>query len=471
MPLLPGRKWVRRLAIAAVILVVGVVVVRTVLVGGLQSRLAGTIARIEADDPDWRLDKLIAARNAALPPDDRNSFPLAAGVKAKLPATFDDRTTPLYEAMSRQPNALLRPEDLTALNKLLAECGPALADARKLATMPDGGQPLVIPPNPMMINLTGSQDVRRAAGLLHLDAVAAANANKPADAVRSARALLNAGRAIGDEPTLISQLVRVACVAVAGRTVAEVLGLCEPTDTDGLAELHAELLREADFRRLTVGFRGERALSFQTFDWMMSNGPGAPAPTGIPILDPIARWGMRTYLPADQLRCLELMTEFVAASKKPFEEQRAALAAVPRPGPNEWRYNLTRMMVPAVEKVAEAGLRSRGELLAVATGVAAERYRRKHGAWPASLEALVPEFLPAVPLDPFTGRPLGFKPLPDGLVIYTVGPDGKDGGGQVLDTPDGPRATDYGIRLWTKDQRRQPPAPAPASPAPGGIAP
>ncbi len=45
----------------------------------------------------------------------------------------------------------------------------------------------------------------------------------------------------------------------------------------------------------------------------------------------------------------------------------------------------------------------------VRAGIAVERFRRAHGALPASLEELVPEFLDAVPADFRTGRPFDYK--------------------------------------------------------------
>ena len=45
----------------------------------------------------------------------------------------------------------------------------------------------------------------------------------------------------------------------------------------------------------------------------------------------------------------------------------------------------------------------------VRAGIAVERFRRAHGALPASLEELVPEFLHAVPADFRTGRPFDYK--------------------------------------------------------------
>ena len=72
-----------------------------------------------------------------------------------------------------------------------------------------------------------------------------------------------------------------------------------------------------------------------------------------------------------------------------------------------------------------------GEELAVfrcmRTAIAIERYRRDHGEEvPPALAALVPNYLPAVPVDPFTGRRLLFVREPHGYSIYSVGHDGKD---------------------------------------------
>ncbi|MBI2301162.1 MAG: hypothetical protein HYU66_19820 [Armatimonadetes bacterium] len=55
------------------------------------------------------------------------------------------------------------------------------------------------------------------------------------------------------------------------------------------------------------------------------------------------------------------------------------------------------------------------------------------GAWPETLDALVPEYLWTVPLDPFTpGAALAYRREGDGHVLYSVGPDGRDDGGQAI---------------------------------------
>ena len=62
-------------------------------------------------------------------------------------------------------------------------------------------------------------------------------------------------------------------------------------------------------------------------------------------------------------------------------------------------------------------------------GLAIERARlAQNDVLPSSLDALVPQYLSAIPQDPFDG-PLRFKKLPGGYVIYSVGADAVDDGG------------------------------------------
>jgi len=52
---------------------------------------------------------------------------------------------------------------------------------------------------------------------------------------------------------------------------------------------------------------------------------------------------------------------------------------------------------------------------------AVERYRLVHGAWPAALSDLVPEFLSAVPPDPYDGTEVKYAMRPDGVMVYAAG--------------------------------------------------
>src|SRR5204863_6765029 len=92
--------------------------------------------------------------------------------------------------------------------------------------------------------------------------------------------------------------------------------------------------------------------------------------------------------------------------------------------------------------------------------VAAERYRRAKKAWPETIDALVQAgYLKQVPRDPFDGAPLRLKRQPDSLIVYSVGPDGKDDGGKIDRQHPTEPGTDLGFQLWDVAKRRQPPLP------------
>jgi hypothetical protein len=79
-------------------------------------------------------------------------------------------------------------------------------------------------------------------------------------------------------------------------------------------------------------------------------------------------------------------------------------------------------------RVAEAEARRR----LVIAAVALERYRVRHGAYPETLEKLVPEFLKEAPSDFMDGKPLRYHLMADGRFwLYSVGLDCIDDGGKM----------------------------------------
>jgi hypothetical protein len=64
--------------------------------------------------------------------------------------------------------------------------------------------------------------------------------------------------------------------------------------------------------------------------------------------------------------------------------------------------------------------------------LAIERFRRAHsGEAPAILSALVPDYLAAVPLDPFSGQPLGYRRSAEDYVVYSIAQNHADDGGAI----------------------------------------
>ncbi len=118
------------------------------------------------------------------------------------------------------------------------------------------------------------------------------------------------------------------------------------------------------------------------------------------------------------------------------------------------------MLVPATAKVGGVHRRGQALMRCAMVGVAVERYRIKHGRWPAALADLCKDgLLPALPNDPCDGQSLRYKALADGVLTYSVGMDSTDNGGVLDRANPWARGVDLGFQLWDVTVRRQAPLP------------
>ena len=86
---------------------------------------------------------------------------------------------------------------------------------------------------------------------------------------------------------------------------------------------------------------------------------------------------------------------------------------------------------------------------ATLVAIALTVYHRRHGQWPERLEQLCPNLLPEVPPDRFDGKPLRYRIMDGYPLLYSVGRNRIDEGGQrPSDNQDGPEARDGDWQLW-----------------------
>jgi hypothetical protein len=59
--------------------------------------------------------------------------------------------------------------------------------------------------------------------------------------------------------------------------------------------------------------------------------------------------------------------------------------------------------------------------------------RKAEGHPPLNLQAIVPKYIPEIPLDPFDGKAMRYRIRPDGKwMVYSVGPNQLDENGEQL---------------------------------------
>ena len=99
---------------------------------------------------------------------------------------------------------------------------------------------------------------------------------------------------------------------------------------------------------------------------------------------------------------------------------------------DNWRFGMSARSLAVLSKVTWRSARAETERSLVLCAIALKRYSLRYGKPAPDLNALVPEFLAAVPLDYMDGKPMKYRLKPDGTwVLYSVGYDGVDNGGDA----------------------------------------
>jgi hypothetical protein len=106
---------------------------------------------------------------------------------------------------------------------------------------------------------------------------------------------------------------------------------------------------------------------------------------------------------------------------------------------------LMGLLMPAVRKVQMAQDRAVQVQNNLQVAFAMAAYHADNGRYPANLDDLAPKYLPAVPGDIFSGKPLIYKPEAKGYLFYSVGQNGKDEGGHWYD--DDPPGDDPRVKM------------------------
>ena len=105
---------------------------------------------------------------------------------------------------------------------------------------------------------------------------------------------------------------------------------------------------------------------------------------------------------------------------------------------NHWRtwldgnamgVRLYGILTPAMADVLEQKCKEASAVAATRVLIALKAFKVQKGRLPETLDELVPEYLDAVPLDDFDGKPLRYNA--EKKVIYSVGKDLRDDGGMT----------------------------------------
>ena len=111
------------------------------------------------------------------------------------------------------------------------------------------------------------------------------------------------------------------------------------------------------------------------------------------------------------------------------------------------------LLLPAIPNLIEKTGRAQTGADLAAIACALERYRLAHGQLPATLDALVPQFIGKLPHDVVIGGPLHYRLTGDSqFILYSVGWNEADDGGTIAIGPDHKPDTKKGDWVWSSSK-------------------
>lgn len=304
-------------------------------------------------------------------------------------------------------------------------------------------------------------------------------------------------RVLDEDHILISELVRIAISAIARTTTWEALQAEGWTDAD-LAQL-SQVWQSITFApNMIHDLEGELIFILSEYDSMRISNSNvvnsvygmqkfAPpdesdrpwweravrlAPGGEKCADFVkeqiyCRLWRFAWLDQDELQYLRFMEALLdvahrAESEKSLAAIEPAMGRLLEPGIHTSFYNNLRYpqvsFFGALANSVKRPMRAETERSLILTAIALKRYSLRFGKAPDNLQTLVPEFLSSVPIDYMDGQPIKYRLNPDGTsVLYSVGEDYKDGGGD-LNLQSGKTGT---FNIWNRNDLVWPQAASP----------
>jgi hypothetical protein len=285
------------------------------------------------------------------------------------------------------------------------------------------------------------------------DAIAALHASQLDRAREDIHALAQLAQFHRDDLTLVSQMMRVATAGLGLATTWEAL------QADGWSEQNlASMQKDWEAVDLATVFEkaivGERAFGGAYFNYLRDLNPRqrvAAMRFGNPsgrrsaedffnelVVMPLWRANSESdeafylrhlQISLDAFRQLQKGTPWPEVSQQIKTNLDGFEVIISNPI-TRYRHLVSGIVLPNYIRAGSTCIRNETQRQLTITAIALARCHLRDGKFPAELDALVPQFLSAVPIDPMSAKALRYRPNGDGsFTLYSVGEDGRDDGG------------------------------------------
>lgn len=287
---------------------------------------------------------------------------------------------------------------------------------------------------------------QNAANLLRLRAIAAAHAGDGAATLESVLAMSKLSEALSQEPFLIAHLVSVTCRTLMVAALWEGLRLRVFSEQQ-LHMLQQDLARYDGRASLLYAMRTERLLGINSTQMLKAAREKGAQYAG--TSGPLKFIGVMPAGWFDQnAACIVSLEQQHIIT--PLKEKNLGAAVLQSSVLNkrlqdmhertltEVAHALVVLIIPSLTVIVTKSAAVQSANSRALAAVVLERYFLRHGHYPKSLGDLIPEFLPAPPLDRMDASPLHYRQTADGrFMLWSCAFDGVDDGGTGPVDPDG----------------------------------
>ncbi|HUL51190.1 MAG TPA: hypothetical protein VLU94_01265 [Candidatus Nitrosotalea sp.] len=294
-------------------------------------------------------------------------------------------------------------------------------------------------PDPMSMETPNFVSLRDLSQILYLRATAELRLGRADEAFADVCVICRLADAANSSPTLIGAMIHCALDGLAVQAFWE--GWVTGQWSDHQLEMFQKKFEKVNLLlAVDNAIRAERAFVNE----IMENPPQGKISSvfgngGNPwhsrLLDFGFRFGgliQKNEITFNRLIDDSMLPNFDASAQRVFPQQcreNSARLGQELSHPTPFNY-LATMATPNFSNALRVVARNQTSVNLAALACGLERYRRRHGQYPDTLESLVPDFSATLPHDLINGRPLKYHRVEEGsFLLYSIGWNEKDDGG------------------------------------------
>ncbi|MBI4243257.1 MAG: hypothetical protein HY606_04125 [Planctomycetes bacterium] len=292
--------------------------------------------------------------------------------------------------------------------------------------------------------------MRKIAIMIAINTVLLTEQSRYEEALEFSKLGLHLSLSLRDEPIYVSQLFRMFYDYFAMKGLMETLSNIPPDAVT--IDIYQRLIGEIDLKKDNIGLRkaleGNTAAHVDIFEKIIHGEVRLNEIFGDTHLDKDSLlkkiyWRFytsylgRPLIKKDSAFYINSMLKILSISFSPYYEIKDKIVEFEkefgetslRISSMRWRHPLSSEFLPWLIREQKRWTENTAKLNGLRIALALKIYKAEKNEYPNFLDTLIPEYLPELPKDPFTGKDYIYRKEDDGFIVYSVGKNGKDDSG------------------------------------------